>query len=165
MITLIIAMTIRAKTRTLAMAEWAEKKTDWFSSAGDRDLHQGVRRLHYHQQREEPVGHPAEGHDGVLLPGGDPQVPLPAFRGQAWGELWVAAQIISWTPCKYLVEFSGYSPEDVFSFRWTWTGGCSTLKLIFFLSTHTSPGISSRQNETQQKRTANDTRKDIEHIF
>ena len=59
------------------------KKTDWVSSAGDRDLHQGVRRVHYHQQREEPVGHPAEGHDGVLLPGGDPQVPLPAFRGQA----------------------------------------------------------------------------------
>ena len=53
---------------------------------GDRDLHQGVWRLHNDQQCEEPVGHPTEGHDGVVLLGGNPQVPLLALCWQTWGE-------------------------------------------------------------------------------
>ena len=58
-----------------------QKLTTIFLLPGYPELHEGWRRVHDHQQREEPAGHPPQGHDGVLLPGGDAQVPVPAVRG------------------------------------------------------------------------------------
>ena len=77
-------------------------------------------------QGEEPAGHPAEGHDGVVLPGGDPQVPLPAFCRQAWGdcsELWqeYSTEMISWQPYNTLrssQESWGYIQFQVDLDRW-----------------------------------------------
>ena len=50
----------------------------------------------FSSQGEKPPGHTTQGHDGVLLPGGDPQIPLFALCWQTWGNQILQMIVVAW---------------------------------------------------------------------
>ena len=135
--------------------------SDWLSFAGDWDLYQGVRRLHHHQQCEKPKWPLSN-----IFRCSD-------FEFIRWGTRWTRGRGTWWsrsswgrpsststsslrTGMRWLWHkmFGIHSKSvtrNILLFRWIWISGCSTLKLICFPYTPTSPRITYKQTKMRKK--------------